>query len=109
MSDDKNRKGPEDGDRIGPDEFPYWTKKLSINEETLRLAIDEVGVMVVDVIDWLNRNTINVNQPHQVLHWTKELSINEATLRLAVDKAGVIPEKVTDWLNQTENKWRRVN
>jgi predicted membrane-bound mannosyltransferase len=112
MADDKNRKGPEDPNRINvnqPHEVLYWTKELSINEATLRLAVDIVGVMVVDVRDWLNRNRINLNQPHEVLYWTKELSINEATLRLAVDKVGVMVVDVRDWLNRTENKWRRVN
>jgi len=58
MADDKNRKGPEDPDRINvnqPHEVLYWTDKLSINEATLRLAVDKVGVMVVDVRDWLNQ------------------------------------------------------
>jgi hypothetical protein len=58
MSDDKNRKGPEDPNRINlnqPYEVRYWTKELSINETTLRLAVDKVGVMVVDVKAWLNR------------------------------------------------------
>ncbi|MEG4589102.1 DUF3606 domain-containing protein [Microcoleus sp. MOSTC5] len=58
MSDDKNRKGPEDPNRINlnePYEVRYWTKELSINEATLRRAVDEVGVMVVSVRAWLNR------------------------------------------------------
>jgi hypothetical protein len=58
MPDDKNLKGPEDPDRINlnqPYEVRYWTKELSIDEATLRLAVDKVGVMVVSVRAWLNR------------------------------------------------------
>jgi hypothetical protein len=58
MPDDKNRKGPEDPNRINvnqPHEVLYWTEELSINEATLRLAVAEAGVMVVDVKAWLNQ------------------------------------------------------
>ena len=58
MSDDKNRKGPEDQDRINlnqPYEVRDWTKKLSINEATLRIAVKEVGDRGVSVRAWLKR------------------------------------------------------
>jgi len=58
MSDDKHRKGPEDPNKINlnqPYEVRYWTEELSINEATLRTAVNEVGVMVVSVRAWLKQ------------------------------------------------------
>jgi hypothetical protein len=59
MPDDKNRKGPEDPNKINLNqayEVAYWTKELGIDEARLRRAVREAGVMVVQVRAWLKYN-----------------------------------------------------
>lgn len=46
MSDDKNRSGSPDRDRINVNEdyeVQYWTKALGVSEERLREAVKTVG------------------------------------------------------------------
>jgi len=48
MSDDKMKRGPQDGQRINMNEdyeVRYWTKKLGVSEEELQRAVDAVGPM----------------------------------------------------------------
>jgi hypothetical protein len=47
MSDDKTKTGPQDASRINVNEdyeVDYWTKALGVSAETLRRAVDQVGV-----------------------------------------------------------------
>lgn len=47
MSDNLEKKGPQDSARINihePHEVRYWTKALNITEERLRNVVKEVGV-----------------------------------------------------------------
>ncbi|MDN5939263.1 MAG: DUF3606 domain-containing protein [Salinisphaera sp.] len=52
MSDDLNNAGPADAARINvhqDHELDYWSDALECDEETLRAAVDAVGVMADDV------------------------------------------------------------
>ncbi|HLO50916.1 MAG TPA: DUF3606 domain-containing protein [Kamptonema sp.] len=58
MSDNKKIKGPIDQKRINinePYEVGYWTSKLDITDEGLKLGVKEVGDKVEDVIAWSKR------------------------------------------------------
>jgi hypothetical protein len=52
MSDDLNRRAPEDPTKINVNqqwELDYWSKELEVSKETLRAAVSSVGPMVRDV------------------------------------------------------------
>jgi hypothetical protein len=52
MSDDLSNRGPADGRRIDVNqehELRYWSAKFNVTHETLRKAVDRVGVMADDV------------------------------------------------------------
>jgi hypothetical protein len=52
MSDDKNKRGPEDRARINITEnyeVQYWTEKFGVTPEQLRNAVQQVGPMATDV------------------------------------------------------------
>lgn len=52
MSDDKNKRGPADAQRINVNEsyeVRYWTEALGVSEARLREVVAEVGVMADDV------------------------------------------------------------
>jgi hypothetical protein len=47
MSDDLNKRGPQDSSRINVNEeweLRYWTKKFGVSEEELKAAVNKVGV-----------------------------------------------------------------
>jgi hypothetical protein len=49
MSDDLNKRGPQDASRINVNEeweLRYWTNKLGVSEEELKAAVNKVGVNV---------------------------------------------------------------
>lgn len=49
MSDDLNKRGPQDASRINVNEeweLRYWTNKLGVSEEELKAAVNKVGVSV---------------------------------------------------------------
>jgi hypothetical protein len=49
MSDDLNKRGPQDASRVNVNEeweLRYWTKKLGVTEEELKAAVEKVGVNV---------------------------------------------------------------
>jgi hypothetical protein len=49
MSDDLNKRGPQDASRINVNEeweLRYWTGKFGITEEQLKAAVQKVGVNV---------------------------------------------------------------
>jgi hypothetical protein len=48
MSDDKNKKGPQDSSRVNVNEdyeVQYWTSKFNCSKEELKRAVDAVGPM----------------------------------------------------------------
>jgi hypothetical protein len=52
MSDNLNKRGPADRQRISlsePWEVQYWTRALGVSESKLREVIKEVGHMAADV------------------------------------------------------------
>ena len=52
MSDDKNKSGKQDRERINinePYELRDWAAKFNVTPEELRKAVEEVGVMAEDV------------------------------------------------------------
>ena len=52
MSDDKNKRGPADAQRINVNEsyeVRYWTEALGVSEARLCEVVAEVGVMADDV------------------------------------------------------------
>lgn len=56
MTDDLNRKAPEDPTKININqdwELEYWSKKLGITEELLVTVVETVGPMVIDVKKFL--------------------------------------------------------
>ena len=56
MSDDKNKKGPQDSSRINVHEdyeVQYWVSELRCSKEELQNAVKSVGVMVNDVREYL--------------------------------------------------------
>lgn len=58
MSDDLNHTGPADGNRVNvhqDHELDYWTDALECDADTLRAAVDAVGVMADDVRAYLGR------------------------------------------------------
>jgi hypothetical protein len=60
MSDDKNKRGPADRARINITEsyeVQYWSEKFGISPETLRNAVNKVGVMSADVEAYLKKNS----------------------------------------------------
>ncbi len=49
MSDDLNKRGPQDASRINVNEeweLRYWTKKFGVTEEELKAAVKQAGVNV---------------------------------------------------------------
>jgi hypothetical protein len=49
MSDDLNKRGPQDASRINVNEeweLRYWTKKMGVSAEELKAAVEKVGVNV---------------------------------------------------------------
>ena len=59
MSDDLQKKGPSDRTRVNVNEsweVQYWCKKLGCNEQELRSAVDQVGVMADDVERYLRKS-----------------------------------------------------
>jgi hypothetical protein len=49
MSDNLNKRGPQDASRINVNEdweLKHWTKKLGVSEEELKAAVKQVGVTV---------------------------------------------------------------
>ena len=58
MSDDLNRKGPEDPKKINVHqswELKYWSEKFNVTEEKIKTAVRNVGVWVVDVKRFLGK------------------------------------------------------
>lgn len=58
MADDPTKAGSADRQRINvhqTHELAYWTKALGVSEETLRSAVQQVGVMAEDVRRHLNK------------------------------------------------------
>ena len=58
MSDDLNKAGKADRDRINVNEDYErrdWAKKLGVTEEELRAAVKSVGVMAKDVQSYLRK------------------------------------------------------
>jgi hypothetical protein len=58
MSDDLNRKGPEDPKKINIHqswELKYWASKFNVSEAQIKTAVLSVGVMVVDVKRFLGK------------------------------------------------------
>ncbi|MCW3077746.1 MAG: hypothetical protein JWO32_2355 [Bacteroidetes bacterium] len=56
MSDDKNKKNPQDSSRININEdyeVQYWTNKFNCSKEELRKAVDAVGVSAEKVENYL--------------------------------------------------------
>mgnify|MGYP003623049491 CR=1 FL=1 len=52
MTDDRNKRGPQDAARINvhePWELDYWTKELGVTADELKAAVQQVGVMAKDV------------------------------------------------------------
>ena len=52
MSDDPNKKGQQDRDRINVNEeheVRYWTEKFKVSADELKAAVKKAGVMVKDV------------------------------------------------------------
>ena len=52
MSDDPNKRGPADRQRIDvheKHELQYWTKELGVDAETLKATVTRVGPMVEKV------------------------------------------------------------
>ncbi|WP_151956238.1 DUF3606 domain-containing protein [Acinetobacter guillouiae] len=52
MTDDLKIKQPQDPKKININEqweLNYWTKTLSVSEDTLKAAVKAVGVLVIDV------------------------------------------------------------
>jgi hypothetical protein len=52
MTDDRNKRGPQDAARINVHErweLDYWTKELGVTADELRAAVQQVGVMAKDV------------------------------------------------------------
>jgi diaminopimelate decarboxylase len=49
MSDDLNKRGPQDASRINVNEdweLKHWTRKLGVTEDELKAAVKKVGVNV---------------------------------------------------------------
>jgi hypothetical protein len=60
MPDNLNLRGPEDPQKININqswEVQYWTKKLGVSESKLRMAVSNAGPMVVNVKNWLSKNS----------------------------------------------------
>ena len=58
MSDDLGRKRPEDPKRININqswELTYWADKFGVSGAKIKDAVNEVGVMVVDVKEYLDK------------------------------------------------------
>lgn len=59
MSDNLEKKGPQDSARINVNEsheVRYWTKALSISEEQLKEAVKQVGVSAAAVRAFVVKN-----------------------------------------------------
>lgn len=57
MTDDRNKRGPEDASRINLNEdyeVEYWTNRFGVSKERLKTAVDKVGVSVDAVAKELN-------------------------------------------------------
>lgn len=57
MTDDRNKRGPEDASRINLNEdyeVEYWTNRFGVSKERLKAAVDKVGVSVDAVAKELN-------------------------------------------------------
>lgn len=57
MTDDRNKRGPEDASRINLNEdyeVEYWTNRFGLSKERLKAAVDKVGVSVDAVAKELN-------------------------------------------------------
>jgi hypothetical protein len=58
MSDDKQKTGPQDRERINLSEdyeVRYWTEALGINEQKLREAVHTVGTSAAAVRDYVRK------------------------------------------------------
>lgn len=56
MADDLKNRGPQDRSRVNvnePWEVSYWTTEFRCTEAQLRAAVDEVGVMAMNVRTYL--------------------------------------------------------
>lgn len=62
MTDDRERRGPQDHHRINVNEdfeVRWWTNELGITGAELRAAVAAVGVMAIDVREYLARKRIS--------------------------------------------------
>jgi len=58
MTDDKNKRGPQDSSRVNINEdyeVRYWTSRFNVSAERLREAVKEVGPSVRAIDDYLNQ------------------------------------------------------
>lgn len=58
MADDLSRRRPEDPKKINVNqvwELDYWSTKLGVSTEMLRIAVSAVGPLVLDVKRYLGR------------------------------------------------------
>lgn len=58
MSDDLNKRGPQDSSRVNTSErweVQYWTEKFGCSEEELKEAVSKVGSSAVSVEEYLSK------------------------------------------------------